>query len=269
MRRRILISAFVLLLSVLVHAFPVRKDAPFQDGEKLQYSIMYKWGAVNTEVGLADAVLTRTEVDSEPCYWLKLSARTTPFYDNFFYIRENFESWFSIEEHRPVRCRRDTHEGKYTAWNRYRYDWENAVIHADVNFNGRGDEHYEIPLQKEVYDLPTLVYRFRALEVSGLQGGEHFPLRFAIDDSVFDITLTFVGRETKKIRKIGPVKTLCFNCSVVHGALFEGDKPVQLWFADDNARMPVAFYAPLKAGAIWGWLKQYEGLKYPFDSLVR
>ena len=268
-RNLVVILLFCLLGSVLVNAFPVKPETPFKGGEKIRFGIMFKWGAVNTELAYADMTLTDTQVDGEPCYHLKLSARTSPFYDTFYHVRENFESWFSKDDQRPVKCTRDTEEGNYTAWNRYTYDWVQKVIHADVNFNGRGDEHYEIPLSKDVYDLPTLVYHFRTIDASGLKGGERFPFRFAIDDAVFDITLTFVGRETKKVRKIGMVKTLHFNCSVVGGALFEGDKPVEIWLADDGTCMPVAFMAPLRVGAMQGWLKNYQGLKYNFDALVQ
>lgn len=267
--RRFLLIWSCLLFCVLMHAFPTRKDLPFQDGEQARYSIKFKWGAVNTELAWADMALAETKEAGEPCYRLKLSARTVPFYDAFYYIRENFESWFSIEEQRPIKCTRDTWEGKYTAWNRYTYDWDNQVIHADVNFNGRGDEHYEIPLKQEVYDLPTLVYHFRTIDASQLRGGERFPLQFAIDDSVFDIHLTFVGRETCSVPRIGKVRTLHFYCSVVSGALFEGDKPVEIWLADDGTCLPVAFMAPLRVGAIQGWLKQHKGLKYNFDARIR
>lgn len=266
--RRFLAISLGILLSVVVYAFPARKELPFQAGEKVHLSVMFKWGAVNSEVAWADLSLQETVCQQQPAYCLTINARTAPFFDVFYRIREGFQSWFSLTEQRPLQCTRDTHEGNYYAWNRYTYDWTNGVIHADVNFNGRGDEHYEIPLQGEVYDLPTLIYHFRTVDPSALKPGDRFPLRFAIDDDVFDITLTFVGRETKKIRKMGKVKTLRFACSVVNGALFDGNKPVDIWFSDDGACLPVAFMAPLRVGAVQGWLKSYEGLKYPFEALI-
>lgn len=268
MRRSLLIS-LTLGLSVFVHAFPVGKDLPFRDGERIQYGIQFKWGAVNTEVARADVSLSETVCRGVPAYLLEMSARTAPFFDVFYRVRENFKSWFSVDGQRPLQCSRDTQEGSYTAWNRYDYDWEKKVIHADVNFNGRGDEHYEIPLDREVYDLPTLLYRFRTVDVSALKPGQRFPMRFAIDEAVTELTLTYVGREVKPIRNFGKMKTLHFSCTVVGGAIFEGSKPVDIWLSDDRNLLPVAFMAPLRVGAMWGWLKRCEGLKYEQDARIR
>lgn len=268
MRAFSLIS-LLLFVSVFGHAFPAGKELPFREGERIQYGIQFKWGAVKTEVALADVSLKKTQCKGQPAYHLRMTARTAPFFDVFYRVREDFQSWFTVADQRPLQCTRDTQEGSYTAWNRYDYDWKNKVIHADVNFNGKGAEHHEIPLEKEVFDLPTLLYRFRSVDASALRPGDRFSLRFAIDETVSDITLTFVGREVKQIRNIGKMKTLHFYCSVVGGALFEGNKPVEIWLADDGTQLPVAFMAPLRVGAMWGWLKTYEGLKYPLTALQK
>ena len=33
--------------------------------------------------------------------------------------------------------------------------------------------------------------------------------------------------------------------------------------------LPVGFMAPLRVGAVRGWLKDYDNLKYPFSSLLQ
>ena len=149
MRWKLLILS--LLISVTVNGqgkgcIPTREEYPFRDGEQITLSLMYKWGAVNTEVGLAYIDLDTLRFNGEPSFHVNFRVKSAPFFDLFFKMRENFHSWLTIADLKPLKFTRDTYEGGYTATNLYNYDWPNNVIHADVNFNGRGDEHYEIPL---------------------------------------------------------------------------------------------------------------------------
>ena len=69
--------------------------------------------------------------------------------------------------------------------------------------------------------------------------------------------------------KVGKVKARHFSCSVVSGAMFEGNQEVQVWFSDDANCLPLAVLVPLRIGAVRGWLKSWDNLKYPFSSLVK
>ena len=132
------------------------------------------------------------------------------------------------------------------------------MIHADVNFNGRGDEHYEIPLHECAYDLPALIFYLRTMDLSRMKVGDKYRLSFAIDDTIFDVVLTFHGREKLYVRKMGKRNALLFTCSVVSGAMFEGDQELKFWFSDDGHYVPLGVMAPLRVGACWAWLKQYK-----------
>ena len=91
-------------------------------------------------------------------------------------------------------------------------------------------------------------------------------MSFAIDDAVFDIVLTYKGKETVKVRRLGKVDVVRFNCSVVSGAMFDGSTEMALWFSDDGNRLPVGLMAPLRIGSVQGWIKNYSGLKTPFTA---
>ena len=49
---------------------------------------------------------------------------------------------------------------------------------------------------------------------------------------------------------------------------FRRKEGMYMWFTDDDNRIPVLFKAPIKVGEVSGYLESYEGLKYPFNSLV-
>ena len=274
MRRWIIILS-ALLLAVSAGAqeryscIPFSNQSRFQAGETLTLGVSYKWGAVNTEVAHATIRLDETQLGRETVYHSDLTARTAPFFDVFFKIREHFEGWFKKGSLQPQKCIRDTHEGTYAAYNLYNYDWEARQIHAYVEMTSWGKKNMDIPLVDCICDVPSLVYFVRQTDLSKMETGKRYGLNFAIDDMVFHIYLTKVGVETIKVKGMGKVRCQKLSCSVVEGAMFEGDEDVKIWLSDDANQLPISFWAPLRVGAMRGMLKSYENLLYPFTALEK
>ena len=243
-----------------------QESAPFQEGEDVCLTIMYKWGAINTEVGTAQLRVFTDTCKGEEAYNLDCRAWTAPFFDRFYKIREELHSWVRASDLRPLRFTRSTFEGGYTASNDFNYDWEDGVIRADVTFGDNGPQYLEIPIVDGDLDLISLLYYFRCLPAESYEAGATTKVRFAIDDNVFDVYVHSNGMENIKVRKKGRLNAWHLSCSVVKGALFEGDENLHLWMSADENRIPVAAKVPLKVGAVQAWLSSYEGLKYPFTS---
>lgn len=272
MRRWFFIWAVLFPLSVLAQerasCIPFTQDTVFSPGEDITYGVSYKWGAVNTEVASARLQLKDGGMENGlPVYHSTVSARTAPFFDVFFKIREHFEGWFHRESLVPQKCLRDTHEGTYAAYNLFHYDWASRVIHARVENTSEGNKTLDIPLVDCVCDIPSLVYFLRRMDVSRMKEGEHYGLNFAIDDTIFHIHLTNCGLETVKVKGLGKVRCRFLRCSVVTGAVFAGDEDVKIWLSDDANQVPVAFWAPLRVGAMRGYLKSFDHLKYDLTAV--
>lgn len=272
MKKSAALVAILLLAAFLPmraqNCLPLGKARAFQPGEKLTFSLMYKWGAVNTEVGVAAFSVDSTGFKGNPAYHSSLQVKSLPFFDVFFKMREHFQGWMDTESIRPLKFIRDTHEGNYSATNLYYYDWNRKVINADVECDWKALRTLEIPIKDCVFDIGSILYYARCMDVSRLKVGAKYPLSFAIDDQVYDVMLTYRGKETIKARKLGKVRCMRFSCSVVSGQMFSGEEEFILWISDDGNRLPVGFMAPLRVGAVRGWLKDYENLKYPFSSLI-
>lgn len=227
---------------------------------------MYKWGAINTEVGTAQLRVYSDSLKGVEAFHLDCRAWTDPFFDRFYKIREELHSWVRACDLRPLRFTRSTYEGGYTASNDFNYDWEAGLIRADVVFGEKGPQQLEIPIEEGDLDLISLLYYFRCLPPESYEPGAVTKVRFAIDDSVFDVYVRSNGIENIKIRRKGRMNVWHLSCSVVQGALFEGDEHLHLWLSADENRIPVAAKVPLKVGAVQAWLVSYDGLKNPFTS---
>lgn len=285
LNKAILFLTFILFLSQssylaensdkVVSSLPLRslseKSLAFQAGERLNYVIHYKWGWVNSDVAKGSISIDTVRLGGERLFKARLFGRTVRFYDTFFRVREDFASWFTVNGMRPVRFTRDTREGGYYVKNTFSYIWAPQHSYIEATIESRHKDLYitNIPLSESTYDIPSLFCLARNLDFSKIKKGERYPLVFAIDDEVFTIYLIFEGREKKRLKGTGDINTLKFAATLVAGEIFDGSADMYMWFTDDENRIPVFFYAPIKVGEITGYLESYEGLKHPFNSIVK
>ena len=271
--KRILI--FLALLSPLAlwaqpkNCIPVRSgdDLPYAPGEKLSYALSYNWHAVATDVASAYMLIDTTRFEGNAAWHALLSAKSAAFFDIFFKVRERFDSWF-LPGVRPLKFIRDTHEGSYFAWNLYQYDPAAGIIHTDLDSQSAGKRQVDLPYGDCTFDLPALLYFTRNMDISSLSEGQTYHITFAIDEDIQVLNLTFKGRERKYVKGVGTIACMKFGCSVMAGEMFEGNEDAILWISDDDNRIPVYFYAPLRVGGVAGRLTAYQGLAHDFTSFI-
>ena len=257
------------------YCIPVRtveeEELAFQAGEKLTFTMHYEWGAVNSDVGTGTVVLDTMRYNGVKAFHCSVYGKTTRLFDLFFKVREDFDSWFACDGMKPLKFTRDTHEGHYVAKNTYIYDW-NAVephIDADVYSSSSGQRNLELPLTSCTYDLPSLFFLARNMDIDNIVPGKKYPMTFAIDDDVYNVYFILYGRETIKVKGLGTVKTIKFAARLLAGEVFTGEEDMMIWVTDDDNRIPVCFEAPILVGTASGRLKSYSGLKHPFTSLMK
>ena len=263
MKKIIAISVAFALGIAASHAqcIPTSRILPYQPGENIQYVLSYNWLGVVTDVATASMQLDTVKYNGQTVYHARTKARTKPFFDAFFKAREDFQSWFTLDG-KPLKYTRNTREGSYTATNLYVYNWTRKVINATWQTSKHAKETLELPLTDCTYDMPSIIYFLRRLDTSSLQAGKTYKITYGIDEAVYTVTLTYKGKETKKVRGVGKINCLRFGCSVVAGEMFSGNEDAQLWVSDDNNHIPVYFMAPLKVGAVAGRLSSYSGLSH-------
>ena len=110
---------------------------------------------------------------------------------------------------------------------------------------------------------------FETMDFDAVTPGVRYPMTFAIDDDVYNVYFILLGRETRKIRGLGTVKTIKFAAKLLAGEVFTGEEDMLIWVTDDDNRIPVCFEAPILVGTASGRLAGYSGLKHPFTALVK
>lgn len=241
----------------------------FKAGEKMEFVLHYKWGAINTDVGNAVVTLDSLTYDGERAFLCSAYGKTKRFFDIFFKVREDFKSWFTVDGLRPLKFTRDTYEGGYEAENTYHYEWyaEEPYISADIYSSKRGRRLMNIPLTPCTYDLPALFYYARNMDFDKVEPGKKYPMTFAIDDDIFNVYFILYGPQTIKVKGLGNVRTIKFAAKLLEGEVFKGEEDMLIWVTDDDNRLPVYFEAPLLVGTASGRITSWSGLKYPLTSM--
>ena len=253
---------------------PVRSvreaDLAFCGGERLSYVLKYRFGFINSDIGDAVVSLDTVNMGSEGAFHCRVYGKTRGFYDRLFHVEEDFNSYFTREGLTPLRFTRNTHEGRYRATNEYAYNWteESPWLDAKVYTSRWGETRsFNIPLKTCTFDLPSLFFYARNMDLSRVEQDVKYPMTFAIDEEIFDVYFIYRGRETLKVKNIGNVKCLSFAAKLLEGGVFKGDSDMIIYVSDDENRIPVYFYAKILVGEVSGRLTGAEGLKNEFAAL--
>lgn len=257
------------------YCIPVRtvaeEDLAFGAGEQMTFTMHYEWGVINSDIGTAVVKLDTVRYNGVKAFHCSADGKTTRLYDLFFKVREDFDAWFACDGLRPLKFTRDTYEGGYVARNTYMFDWNEPDPHivADVYSSSRGERSLQLPLTPCTFDLPTLFFFARNMDIDNIVPGEKYPMTFAIDDDVYNVYFILYGRERIKVKGLGTVDTIKFAARLLAGEVFNGEEDMMIWVSDDDNRIPVQFEAPILVGTASGRLKSCSGLKHPFTSLVK
>ena len=246
------------------------KNLAFKGGEKLVFTLHYKWGIVNADVAQATLKVDTTILNGKKVFHASLTGKTQKFYEKFFRVKEELDSWFTRDGMKPMKFTRFAKEGKYTCTNLYSYDHTpgNEHISASLSNSRKGEFSATLPLDKCTYDIPLMYYVLRNVDATKLKEGADYPMTFAVDDDVYTLHFRYLGKENKRVLDVGTVRCLKFSFEVVSGEVFSGESDLFGWFSDDDNRIPVWFSAPLKVGQVQGRLHSWSELKNPFSSIV-
>jgi len=250
-------------------------EPPYKAGESLTYTVNYKWGAINTDVGEAVTNLSY----SNNYYHSVIKGRTFKFYDIFFKVRELFESKFSANPVCPYYFYRDTYEGKYHIQNTFYFNPANNEIKAKIQKYDRTPKDTVLKGTGETYDLVSLFYKVRGIDFNTVAMNVKMPISFAIDvkmpisfaidDDVYNFYFIYKGKEVKRIQKLGTFNTLKFAVKLVAGSVFTGEEEMNIWVTDDLNKIPLLFEAPILVGRVQGRLSAYVNVKYPLTSKIK
>lgn len=224
--------------------------------ETLHYVISYKWGLIHKDAG--DATLTLR--NHGPNYELMLAARTKPWADRFYMVRDTLKATMRSSDMMPLRYSKITHEkGKYGR-DDIRYFRYGTVTKGECESirerNGRMETiTRDLSATGPVYDMLSVFYYLRKLDYNRLQTKSQVYKATVFSGSKAEtITIRSLGKQRIKMRNKQEREAyhIRFRFTQHNGKKSSDD--IDTWISTDAAHVPLYLVGKLPMGEVRAYL---------------
>lgn len=231
-------AAFLAVLALCLWSAPARA-LPFGPGEKLTYELYWTF----VHAGTAELEVLADEHEGIPALRYRATARTTPFIDTFYKVRDRLESWTDRGLTRSLHYEKEQHEGDYHKDVRLVFDWGRFIAYRWV----RGELRRARVLEQYSFDPLSMLFHFRN---QPLAVGYEFAAPVTDGNVAVLGKAKVLGRETVET-ELGEFDCYKVEPEIKHiGGVFKKspDASVFIWITADERRIPVKVKSKVVVG---------------------
>ena len=243
MKKFIFLVLFAFFSVLLLHAEGV---------ETLKYVVTYKWGLIQKDAG--DAVITRTPKGNG--YELKLVAKTKPWADKIYKVRDTLISITEKERYRPLHYSYIAHEK-----NKYRHD-EIKFTYEGNKVKGEAQKYKEDKNGKitrsdaklegdyPAYDMLSVYFFLRDIDYDALKPGENLKATIFSGSKEELLTVKCEGKEIIKLQDKSEHEAwhILFNFTQKGGQKSSDD--INCWVSTAKDHVPLLIVGNLPIGQV-------------------
>jgi len=181
------------------------------------------------------------------------------FFDNFFKVRDRYESYIDTATMLPLKFIRDVSEGGYKIYNNVTF---NHSAGTAVSTKGV----FKIP--NCIQDVVSAMYYARNVNFNKFNVNDKIPFDMFLDDQVNHLYLRYMGKEIIKTR-FGRFRSIKIKPLLVKGTMFEGGEKMTVWVSDDPNRLILRIESPITVGSVKVDMMKYKNLRHPLTSLIK
>lgn len=195
-------SRILFTLMLLFAGISLTASATSFKNEDLHYVISYKWGLIHKDAGVATLSLRRNGSN----YNILLAARTKPWADRFYQVRDTLKGTLRIADLKPLNYTKIAHEnGKYGLDDiTYRYTGNTVTgICKRYKRNDKGkisESSKTLTATGDVYDMLSIFYYLRHIDYSDLAPGKEIKATVFSGSKSETITIRNLGKERIQLR---------------------------------------------------------------------
>lgn len=252
MKRRIALSLMLISLALL-------QAVPFMDGEKLNFHV--KYGLIKA----AEATLEAQTADYQgSAVWqLSTNAKTFPFFDKVFKVRDRVESWWDKDTLLPHKFAKNLQEGKYRQHRVHIYNHalgSSSYQKWDFKKNRFDSSDMDIP-----NDTQDILSAFYAVRNSELTVGKPVVLN-VVADGRFMRTEVKVHRKEMIKTIFGETECLVIEPRLKGEAVFKQSGRILIWLTNDAYKIPVRLESKITIGSFVAVLDNAWQVPYKVKS---
>ena len=234
------------------------RNTAFQDGEVVTMKVFYS--TLGMYIGAGEATFTTTieRFNGKPVYHCVGDGKSYTFFDNFFKVRDRYESYIDTATMLPYKFIRNVDEGGYKKYNNVTF---NQVANTAVTTNG------VFKTSNCIQDVVSAVYYARNINFDKYKVDDKIPFDMFLDDEVYHMYIRYLGKEKIKTR-YGKFNAIKFKPLLIKGTIFEGGEKMTAWVSDDPNHLLLRVESPIAVGSIKVDMMGYRNLRYPLTSLI-
>ena len=232
------------------------KNTAYKDGEVVTFKVYYS--TLGAYIGAGEATFTTTleRFNGKPVYHHVGEGKTYSFFDNFFKVRDRYESYVDTGSLLPYKFIRNIEEVSYKKYNNVTF---NQQANTAVSTNG------VFSITDCMQDVMSSVYYARNIDFNKYKVGDKIPFDMFLDDEIFHLYIRYMGKEKVKTR-YGRFNSIKIRPLLVKGTIFEGGENMTAWISDDPNHIILRVESPISVGSIKVDMMSYRNLRYPLSS---
>jgi hypothetical protein len=245
MKKVLVFSILVIVLS----SFNFIAPSKIKSGEKLVYSGSYNMSGLMTQ--LAQVTLSTETVATSKNSYLHLSCELATFskWDNFFKIRDIYESYVNPETFQPSLYKRSIDEGGYTK--KEKYTFKGTQVTSVAKRRNKPETTRTFTIGGSTQDVISMMYKLRTLDLSKMTIGQTKSFVIVFDEKQIPVSVKLLGTETVSAGNLG--KKPCYKLSI--GAKtdkLKGKDKNLIYLTADDKKIPVLmkFSIPVGTGQL-------------------
>ncbi len=233
------------------------KNFAFNANETVTMKVYYS--AMGAYVGAGEATFTTSleRYNGKPVYHCIGEGKSYSFFDNFFKVRDKYETYIDTSLLIPYKFIRNVDEGGYTKY-------ENVAFNQSTGTAVSTKGVYKVT--NCIQDVISAVYYTRNIDFSKYKVNDKIPFDMFLDDEIYHLYVRYMGKEKIKTR-YGKFNAIKIRPLLVKGTIFEGGEKMNAWFSDDANHLLLRVESPIAVGSIKVDMMAYRNLRHPLTSL--
>ena len=241
-----------ILFTVKYHA----QNTTIAAGEKLVFSASYNMSGLLTNIAEVKMETSEVKTSKSTLLRLKCSATTYKKWDDFFKIRDLYESYVNPKTLTPYLYKRDISEGGYYKFMQYKYSHKDKLIRSLKRKKNKDDKTWEenkiVKIGASSKDIISTLYAIRNLDIHKASPGDQQEFTILFDNKETTLIVKYINKETIDT-KIGRKSCYKLAVSLKGSDLLKGNNSNLIWLTADKNKVPV--YAKFKIPVGSGELK--------------
>ncbi len=234
------------------------RNTAFVPGELVTMKVYYNTMGLYISAGEATFSVSVEKFNGRPTYHCVGTGKSYSFFDNFFKVRDRYETYIDTATMLPIKFIRDVNEGGHKIYNNVTF---NHGAGTAVSTNGV----FKIP--NCIQDVVSAIYYARNINFDKYKLNDKIPFDMFMDDEVNHLYLRYMGKEIVKTR-YGKFHSIKFKPLLIKGTMFEGGEKMNVWVSDDPNHLVLRIESPISVGNIKVDMMEYKNLRYPLTSLI-